>query len=55
MATKLQPVLWKKRILVPFWIVRICLMVLNIAAMAWLLRNQDQVADIDDLVHPNVA
>jgi hypothetical protein len=37
MASK-QPVLWKKRILVPFWIIRICLMIFIIAASAWALK-----------------
>ncbi|KAF2649841.1 hypothetical protein K491DRAFT_610012 [Lophiostoma macrostomum CBS 122681] len=37
MATK-QPTVWKKRILVPFWIIRIGLMLFIIAAYAWAIN-----------------
>lgn len=37
MAAK-QPVIWKKRILVPFWIIRIALMLFIIAAYAWAIK-----------------
>jgi hypothetical protein len=40
-----QPGLWKKRVLVPFWIVRICIMVFVIAAYAWALRHVEDIAD----------
>ncbi|KAF2130221.1 hypothetical protein P153DRAFT_356027 [Dothidotthia symphoricarpi CBS 119687] len=47
-----QPTAWKKRILVPFWIVRICMMILIIAAYAWSLRA---LSDIQDVVKPAVG
>ncbi|KAH7068700.1 hypothetical protein FB567DRAFT_248635 [Paraphoma chrysanthemicola] len=47
-----QPVLWKKRVLVPFWIVRICLMIFIIAAYAWTLRSLN---DIKDVIKPAIA
>jgi hypothetical protein len=47
-----QPVMWKKRVLVPFWIVRICLMIFIIAAYAWTLRSLN---DIKDVVKPAIA
>jgi hypothetical protein len=45
-------VIWKKRILVPFWIVRILLMVFIIAAYAYTLRHLN---DIQDVIKPAVA
>ncbi|KAF1945351.1 hypothetical protein EJ02DRAFT_451647 [Clathrospora elynae] len=47
-----QPVLWKKRILVPFWIVRIVIMIFIIAAYAWTLRT---LKDFKDVVQPAVG
>jgi hypothetical protein len=47
-----QPGLWKKRVLVPFWIVRICIMVFVIAAYAWALRH---VGDIADFTKPAIG
>lgn len=41
--------LWKKRILVPFWIVRICIMVFVIAAYAYTLRS---LRDLEDFTEP---
>ncbi|KAF2274691.1 uncharacterized protein EI97DRAFT_502528 [Westerdykella ornata] len=32
------PVVWKKRILIPFWILRICIMVFIIAAYSWAIK-----------------
>jgi hypothetical protein len=51
-TTKQQPGLWKKRILVPFWIVRICLMVFTIAAFGYALRH---LSDVSDVVEPAIA
>jgi uncharacterized membrane protein len=42
-----QLVLWKKRILVPFWAVRICICVLLILGYALLLSNLKEFADIE--------
>jgi hypothetical protein len=47
-----QPVFWKKRVLVPFWVVRICVMLLIIAVYAWTLRNLGEFAEIE---RPGVA
>ncbi|KAH9862543.1 hypothetical protein IAQ61_009960 [Plenodomus lingam] len=47
-----QPVLWKKRILVPFWIVRVLIMVLIIAVYGWTLRAVDEYKD---MIKPAVA
>ncbi|KAH7383163.1 hypothetical protein BKA66DRAFT_512034 [Pyrenochaeta sp. MPI-SDFR-AT-0127] len=47
-----QPVLWKKRVLVPFWVVRICVMILIIIAYAWALRNLNNIKDV---VKPAIA
>lgn len=47
-----QPVLWKKRILVPFWILRILIMVFIIIVYALTLRNID---DYKDVIKPAVA
>ncbi|EAT85978.1 hypothetical protein HBI56_024310 [Parastagonospora nodorum] len=52
MAATQQPVLWKKRILVPFWIVRICLMLFIIAAYSWTLRHLNEIKDV---IKPAVA
>ncbi|EMD67968.1 hypothetical protein COCSADRAFT_267217 [Bipolaris sorokiniana ND90Pr] len=41
--------LWKKRILVPFWIVRICLMIFIIAIFAYTLRT---LKDLKDFTEP---
>jgi hypothetical protein len=41
-----QPVLWKKRVLVPFWVLRICIMIFIIAAYAITLRAIDDASDI---------
>lgn len=41
--------LWKKRILVPFWIVRICLMLFIIVINAYTLRT---LKDIEDFTQP---
>ncbi|KAF1912705.1 hypothetical protein BDU57DRAFT_542516 [Ampelomyces quisqualis] len=46
------PVLWKKRILIPFWIIRICLMVFIIAAYSWTLRH---LKELKDVIQPAVA
>jgi hypothetical protein len=46
------PVIWKKRILIPFWIVRICLMLFIIAAYAWTLRHLNEIQDV---IQPAVA
>ena len=47
-----QPIIWKKRILVPFWILRICIMILIIAAYAYTLRTLN---NIEDVVQPAVG
>ena len=47
-----QPVLWKKRVLVPFWVVRICIMLFIIAAYAITLRA---INNIEDVTKPAVA
>ncbi|KAL6707725.1 hypothetical protein ACN47E_003846 [Coniothyrium glycines] len=47
-----QPVLWKKRVLVPFWVVRICIMLLIIVASAITLRAIDEYSDI---IKPAIA
>jgi len=47
-----QPGPWKKRILVPFWIVRIILMVFIIIIYALTLRYIDEYKD---MVKPAVA
>ncbi len=47
-----QPTLWKKRILVPFWIVRIILMLFIIGAYAYTLRA---LQNIKDITQPAVA
>ncbi|KAF2830889.1 hypothetical protein CC86DRAFT_168601 [Ophiobolus disseminans] len=52
MAQKQQPALWKKRVLVPFWLVRICLMIFTIAAFAYTLRH---INEVQDIVKPTVA
>lgn len=52
MATTQQPKIWKKRILVPFWIVRICLMLFTIAGFGYTLRH---INDVSDVVAPAVA
>jgi hypothetical protein len=36
-----QAGLWKKRVLVPFWMVRICIMVFLIASYGYGLRTVD--------------
>jgi hypothetical protein len=36
----LPPVLWKKRVLVPFWTIRIIIMLIIIAVYAFLLEIQ---------------
>jgi hypothetical protein len=56
MAASQPATTWKKRILVPFWIVRILLMLLFIAAFAWLL-SYAKVGDkeIQDIVKPAIA
>lgn len=46
------PVIWKKRVLVPFWIVRICLMIFIIGAYAYALRGLN---DVKDVTKPAVA
>ncbi|KAH7396529.1 hypothetical protein DE146DRAFT_614300 [Phaeosphaeria sp. MPI-PUGE-AT-0046c] len=51
MASK-QPVLWKKRILVPFWVVRICLMLFIIVTYSWTLRH---LKELKDVTQPAVA
>lgn len=40
-----QPGLWKKRILVPFWCVRICIMVFLIAVYAYTIRRIDGIGE----------
>lgn len=40
-----QPGLWKKRVLVPFWIVRICIMVFLIGVYAYALRAVDGIGE----------
>jgi hypothetical protein len=52
MAAMPVPVIWKKRILVPFWTIRICIMVFIIAIYAWTLRHLD---DFQDAIQPAVA
>lgn len=37
--THKQPILWKKRILIPFWIIRIILMLFVMAVYAWAIRQ----------------
>jgi hypothetical protein len=40
----------------PFWIVRICLMLIFIAAFAWILSQvHSSDPDIKDLVQPGLA
>jgi hypothetical protein len=46
MATN-KPVIWKKRILVPFWIIRIILMLFIIAAYAWAIKKLHDDPDTD--------
>ncbi|KAF2874629.1 hypothetical protein BDV95DRAFT_487652 [Massariosphaeria phaeospora] len=45
------PIIWKKRILVPFWTVRICLMVFLIGIYAWAIalvkQQHDEFNDIE--------
>ncbi|KAF3040521.1 hypothetical protein E8E12_008089 [Didymella heteroderae] len=41
-----QPGLWKKRVLVPFWIVRVCIMLFLIGIYAYALRVVDEVGDV---------
>ncbi|KAJ4404767.1 hypothetical protein N0V91_005717 [Didymella pomorum] len=41
-----QAGLWKKRVLVPFWIVRICIMLFLIGIYAYALRVVDEVGDV---------
>ncbi|KAJ4336790.1 hypothetical protein N0V87_005183 [Didymella glomerata] len=41
-----QAGLWKKRVLVPFWIVRICIMLFLIGIYAYALRVVDKVGDV---------
>lgn len=48
----LKPVIWKKRILVPFWVVRICLMLLIIAFYAYALHTLNSVKDV---IRPDIA
>jgi hypothetical protein len=48
----LPPVIWKKRVLVPFWTIRIIIMLIVIAAYAFLLDVQRQT---DLLERPAVA
>lgn len=40
-----QPGLWKKRVLVPFWIVRICIMLFLIGIYAYALRAVDGLGE----------
>ncbi|KAI8935271.1 hypothetical protein NX059_007860 [Plenodomus lindquistii] len=47
-----QPVLWKKRILVPFWILRVIIMIFIIAIYAWTLRAIDEY---EEVLKPAVA
>lgn len=47
-----QPGLWKKRVLVPFWIVRICIMVFLIGIYAVALRAVD---GLGELAKPDIA
>ncbi|RAR16569.1 cys met metabolism pyridoxal phosphate-dependent enzyme [Stemphylium lycopersici] len=47
-----QPAFWKKRILVPFWILRICIMIFIIAAYAYTLRT---LKDLKDVTEPAVG
>jgi hypothetical protein len=47
-----QLVLWRKRVLVPFWIVRILIMIFLIAAFAYTLRTLDSV---EDAIKPDTA
>ncbi|CAG5140047.1 uncharacterized protein ALTATR162_LOCUS623 [Alternaria atra] len=47
-----RPVFWQKRVLVPFWIVRICIMILIIAAYGYSLRT---VNDLEDVIKPSVG
>jgi hypothetical protein len=42
-----QLVFWKKRILVPFWAVRICICLLIIVAVIWALSNMDELSAIE--------
>ena len=47
-----QPALWQKRVLVPFWTVRIVIMIFIIAAYGYTLRN---LKDVQDIVQPAIA
>ncbi|KAF1845498.1 uncharacterized protein K460DRAFT_109996 [Cucurbitaria berberidis CBS 394.84] len=47
-----QPVLWQKRVLVPFWTVRIFIMIIIIATYAWVLQS---VNNIKDVAKPAIA
>jgi hypothetical protein len=47
-----QLVLWRKRVLVPFWIVRILLMIFVIAGCAYTLRHLDSV---EEAIQPTTA
>ncbi|OAL52214.1 hypothetical protein IQ07DRAFT_363960 [Pyrenochaeta sp. DS3sAY3a] len=41
-----QLVVWQKRVLIPFWVMRICLMIFIIVAYAITLRNLDSIKDV---------
>ena len=47
-----QTGLWQKRVLVPFWIVRICIMIYMIAAYGYALRI---VNGYQELAKPEIA
>jgi hypothetical protein len=52
----LQPAkAWKKRILVPFWIVRILLMILFIATFAYLLHEIKNMEEFEDVTQPAIV
>ncbi|KAH6865867.1 hypothetical protein J4E91_009799 [Alternaria rosae] len=47
-----RPVFWQKRVLVPFWVVRICIMLLIIGAVGISLSN---VKELEDIIQPSVS
>lgn len=52
MAGQQQPGFWKKRILVPFWVIRVLLMIFIIAIYAWAIKV---VSDDVDIRSPSLA
>jgi hypothetical protein len=47
-----QTGLWKKRVLVPFWIVRICIMLFLIAIYAYALSA---IEGLGEIAKPTIA